>query len=499
MKKRITLFNIITSLLMQLIGIISGLIVPRLILASFGSNVNGLVSSIGQFLKFISLVEGGITGVIMANLYKPLVDRDMEKASSVLVAAKKFYQKIAYIFIVYTIIIGLIYPLFVDSGFSYWYVFTLTCIISIGTMLEYMVSLTLSTLLNADKKAYVISLTTIVTTILNIGITYVVVRVYPDVILLKFASSILFVIKPIVYSIYIKKNYDINWKANQNNELIKERWNGFAINFAFFIHSCTDITILTFLTDLKTVSVYGVYNLIIGKVNILVHSLTASIEPTIGHAYAKADLKEMHDKMDLYEFIIFFAVGFLFSITGLLITPFVMIYTRGITDADYYQPLFAAALVLAEALYLLRSPHVSLAYSANRFKDISIPAYIEAGINIVASLILVKIWGILGVSIGTVLGMAYRMVFHVHYTHKIIPDRRPLIFYKKLVIISGMVVLGIVISNICYPFTNFTLQQWVLHGIFYSFVFGLLALITSICFFNKEIRYILKYISNRRK
>lgn len=499
MKKRITLYNIITSLMMQAVGIVSGLIVPRLILGSFGSDVNGLVASIGQLLNFISLVEGGITGVIMANLYKPLVDRDMEKTSSVLVSAKLFYKKVAYIFIIFTVVVGLLYPLFVDTGFSYWYVFALTCIISLGTMLEYMVSLTLSTLLNADKKAYVISWTVIATTILNIVITYIVVNFYPDIIVLKLASSILFIAKPIVYSIYIKKNYNINWNAEQNNELIKERWNGFAINFAFFIHSCTDITVLTFLTDLRTVSIYSVYNLIIGKVNTLVHSLTASIEPTIGQAYAKADLDELHDKMDLYEFIIFFTVGFLFSITGLLITPFVMIYTRGITDADYYQPLFAAALVLAEALYLLRSPHVSLAYSANRFKDISIPAYIEAGINIVASLILVKIWGILGVSIGTVLGMTYRMVFHVHYTHKIIPDRRPMIFYRKLVVISSMVVLGIVVCNICYPFISFTLQQWILHGILYSFIFCVLALITSICFFNKEIRYILKYMSNRRK
>lgn len=75
-KSKITLVNILTSLFMQIVSVISALIVPRLILETFGSNANGLVSSILQFLNYITLVEGGITGVISANLYKPLVNHD---------------------------------------------------------------------------------------------------------------------------------------------------------------------------------------------------------------------------------------------------------------------------------------------------------------------------------------------------------------------------------------------------------------------------------------
>ena len=72
-KNKITLLNIVATLIMQIVSVISALIVPRLILETFGSNANGLVSSISQFLNYITLVEGGITGVISANLYKPLV------------------------------------------------------------------------------------------------------------------------------------------------------------------------------------------------------------------------------------------------------------------------------------------------------------------------------------------------------------------------------------------------------------------------------------------
>lgn len=93
MKNKETLLSMISGLILQFFTIISGFILPKIILSYFGSEVNGLVSSLNQFLAYITLVEGGITGVILANLYKPLVDKDEKKLSSVLVTADSFLRK----------------------------------------------------------------------------------------------------------------------------------------------------------------------------------------------------------------------------------------------------------------------------------------------------------------------------------------------------------------------------------------------------------------------
>ena len=98
MRGKATLLNIISGLLLQCCTLISGFVIPRIILTYFGSNVNGLVSSLNQFLSYITLVEGGISGVIIANLYKPLVDGDNDKLSSVMVTSDRFYKKIGCIF-----------------------------------------------------------------------------------------------------------------------------------------------------------------------------------------------------------------------------------------------------------------------------------------------------------------------------------------------------------------------------------------------------------------
>lgn len=493
-KNKITMLNIISSIIMQFTTIVSGLIVPRLILETFGSNVNGLISSISQFLNYITLVEGGITGVIAANLYKPLVEGNTEKLSSILTTARNFYRKIGVLFIGYSIVIGLIYPCVVDTGYGYWYIFFLTLVLSIGLMLQYMFSLTYTTLLNADKKVYLVSIVSSFLTISNIFLTFAVVKIYPDIMALKFANAILFALMPLIYGIYIKNNYNINWNGCKDNSLISQRWNGFAINLAFFIHTSTDITLLTLLSDLKMVSVYSVYYLIVSKISLVLHSIVSGIEPTIGQAYAFNDEKNLNEKMDLYEFIILFSVGFLFLMTGMLLTPFVMIYTNGINDTNYYQPIFGAILVLAEAMYLIRSPHVSLAYAANKFKEITLPAYIEAFINISLSIILIKKYGLIGIAIGTFVGMVYRGAFHVYYTSKIIESRPQIMFYKKIIKVLIPCILG---SSIClklFPIVNFSIISWVLHAITYSIICGVLFLITGYIFFKRELLVIIKYI-----
>ena len=212
-KGKVTLLNITSSIIMQIVSVISALIVPRLILETFGSNANGLVSSISQFLNYITLVEGGITGVISANLYRPLVNGDTEKLSSVLTTARSFYRKIGIVFIAYSVVIGLVYPIFVDTGYEYWYIFVLTLVLSIGLMLQYMFSLTYTTLLNADKKVYIVAIVSSILTLANIFLTLIVVKIYPDIIILKFANAVLFALRPLIYGLYIKKHFKINWKT----------------------------------------------------------------------------------------------------------------------------------------------------------------------------------------------------------------------------------------------------------------------------------------------
>ena len=493
MKNKATLLNMISGLLLQLCTLISGFILPKIILSYFGSEVNGLVSSLNQFLSYITLVEGGITGVIVANLYKPLVEKDNEKLSSILVTADRFYKKIGYLFVGYSILLAIGYPMVFKTEFGFGYVFSLTLILSMNLLIQYMFSLTLRSVLNVDKKSYIVNFTQMAITIANILLALLSVVVYPSIHILKLISGCLFILQPTVFGKYIKKNYKINWNAKVDNSLINERWNGFAINLAAFIHNSTDVTILTIFTNLKTVSIYSVYCLVSNGLKQLINACISGISATVGQAYARQDFNEVNKKMDLYEYIVFILVFFLFTVAALLITPFIQIYTKSITDTNYYQPVFGILLLISEALYLLKLPHMGLSYSANKFKEITIPAFIEAGLNITISVILVSKFGLIGVTVGTIVGMTYRTVFHVHFTSKLIP-RPQTIFYKKFFLFSVTAVMGFLICYKLIPIVNITISGWIIHAVIYCAIIGGMYLLVSLVFFRNELGFFIKYL-----
>ena len=126
-------------------------------------------------------------------------------------------------------------------------------------------------------------------------------------------------------------------------------------------------------------------------------------------------------------------------------------------------------------------------------KDIKIPAFIEALLNIFLSIILVSKFGLNGVAIGTLVAMTYRMVFQINYTSKLIKDRKQTAFYKKIFIFVITTILGLVVCNFI-PKTQYNIMSWLIHGIIYLIIFLSLYFIISLMFFKNELKYFKKYL-----
>ena len=71
-----TKYNILVSILYQFITAAVGLVLPRFILNSYGSEINGIVQSVNQFLSYTVMLECGLGGMIAASFYKPLAYGD---------------------------------------------------------------------------------------------------------------------------------------------------------------------------------------------------------------------------------------------------------------------------------------------------------------------------------------------------------------------------------------------------------------------------------------
>ena len=499
LRNKITLLNILTSELLQVVTIISGFIIPKIILNNFGSEVNGLISSIHQFLGYMSLVEGGINGVVMASLYKPLRENDIDKIGSIVKTTQKFYNKISLVFILYSIGLAVVYPLMVHTNFTFSYVSSMVLVLGLSLLIQYNLSLTLRTFLLANKQGYVVYLTGALVTVLNMVIFYVVSVYYPNIHVLKLISSILFILQPIIYRKYVKPEYLSNKKAIIDNKLLKNRWDGFAVSLARFIHNNTDIIVLTIFTNLKVVSVYSIYALVTKGLSSLIRSVATSAAPTIGHSYASGNLEELNRKFDFYENLMLFITHYFYIIGFLLITPFVIIYTKNITDINYNQPLFGYLLIVSEMIVCLQEPYINLAYSANKYKELKGCSYSEAIINIVLSVTLVSQFGLIGVVIGTIVAMTYRLIYQVMYLKKNVLYRNFSVFFKKIFAYLVFSTVFIVLCQIYIPMNDITIVSWIMHGIIYAVILLALYIILDTVFYKATfIKQLIHYFIKKR-
>ena len=242
--------NIIANIGLQITTILCGLIIPRLIITTYGSEINGMITSITQFLGYITLLEAGMGSVVKAALYKPLANRDSTAVSGIVQATNNFFRRIAYIFVIYLIVLAIFYQNIAHTNFDFMFSFSLVLILGISTFIQYYFGITYQILLQADQKIWLTSGLQILTLVINTIFTFVLIKLHCSIHLVKITTAFIFAIRPIVYSIYVKK-YKLNNKTKKDNYSISQIWDGLGHHLAYFIHTNTDIALLTIFVGLR--------------------------------------------------------------------------------------------------------------------------------------------------------------------------------------------------------------------------------------------------------
>lgn len=488
MRSKKAIINIISSLMLQLVTVICGFIVPRLIIKSFGSSVNGLITSITQFLAYITLLESGFGPVVKSVLYKPIANKDKSEIERILKASEKFFRTISYIFIAYIIVLCFTLPAIVSSEFNSWYTLSLVMIISISTFAEYYFGMTYKLYLQAEQKTYVTSIIQIGTTILNTIMIVLLIYFGANIQIVKLFSAIIFVFRPILQNIYVKKKYNINLKNIDENYKIKQKWDGLAQHLAFVVHSNTDVVVLTIFTNTVEVSIYSVYLLVVNGVKSLVQAFAVGVDASFGDMIAKGEKESLNNSFKIYELFYNTIATIVFVATLLLILPFISVYTRGITDANYCRPIFAYLLVMSEFLWAIRQPYNDLVKTAGHFKGTMKGAWVESGLNIVLSVILVFKFGIVGVAIGTLVAMFVRTIEFMYHTSKYILERNLWYTFKRLLVIAIEVILVIVIVNLIPSVAVVNYLTWVIQAVIVAIIASIVVVLINCLIYKEDVK-----------
>lgn len=474
MRKKLLAKNTVASLLSQITALVCGFILPRLFLEYFGSEVNGLVNSITQFLGVISFLELGVGAVVQSSLYKPLAEGDKQQVSRVMVSADRFFRRLAQILLGYVLSLVTVYPLIANQSFGYLYTATLIAAISISSFAQYYFGIVNSLLLNADQRGYIQYNAQTITVVLNTVVCVFMIKLGGSVQLVKLTTSLIYLARPLALRIYVNRRYQIDWKIQYDGEPIQQKWNGVAQHIAAVVLDGTDTIVLTLLSTLSNVSIYSVYFMVIKGVKTLFLSMTNGIQSLLGELWARQELEELRKTFGWTEWCIHTGTTFVFSCTAALIVPFVRVYTAGINDANYIQPAFAILLTLANAMHCLRLPYNIMVLAAGHYKQTQKNYIVAATINIVLSVLTVKAWGLIGVAIGTFAAMAYQTVWLAIYDSKHFVSW-PMKSVIKQFAVDGITAVFIVVISGMLTMHSVTYLSWIMLAI----VTALLAVIIT--------------------
>jgi O-antigen/teichoic acid export membrane protein len=195
--------------------------------------------------------------------------------------------------------------------------------------------------------------------------------------------------------------------------------------------------------------------MVVASISKVVMIFTHGFEAAFGNMIAQNEKRTLRGNFNLYDLIASSVTVIFFTTAGLLINPFIRLYTNGITDVNYSRELFAYILLISEAVYCIRQPYHTVIVAAGHFKQTQSIAYLEAGTNILLSVLLVLQYGIVGVAIGTLVAMSLRAVLIALYLRKNILYRGFRVFVMRQIITVANAAAIIFAVRMIYPSLQF--------------------------------------------
>lgn len=486
--------NICFSLLRQGVALICGLIVPRLLIGSFGSEAYGATASIISFLSYITLLDSGVGAVARSVLYKALAEKSAEKISRILAESRRFFRRIGYVFILYVLFLACTFSRISGKAvFDFGFTFFLVIVISFSTFAEYFIGYSYSLLLQADQMSFIQSAILAAGTALNTLAVVLLLRLGANLLLVKLASGVIFALRPMALALYARRHYPIQTCTADGEPMLKQKWTALGQHIAWTLHNNTDVAVLTVFSRLSLVSVYSVYQMVIKEIQDLTCAFTADMEAVFGNMLAKGEGEKLDRTFGYYETLLSLLGITLFSATAALIVPFVRVYTRGIQDENYIFPAFALILTLSSLLYCLREPYSAMVIAAGQFRETRFAAYGETLVNIGLSVILVSRLGLLGVAVGTLAATAFRFVYYVFYLSRRILHRPVGLFLKRLLLNSFSSALSILSAK---AFLSKVEPKgylaWISYAIPVTLFCGLISFLMNFAFYHRDLQEILQ-------
>lgn len=448
MRTKKSLINIAVSLIYRVITILSGFIISKILLSSYGSEINGYISSSKTILGYLSLLELGLSGASIYSLYPCLAAKDDNKVSAILTQSRKLYIRTGLFFLAALVLISFTYPLAVKGTLDYFLQVILFFILAGATVIDFFGFSKYRVLFTADQSEYVLNICNLVYTLAHLCLVILTDVLNLNVIIMQSTAIIAFFIRSILLYVFYKKKYKKRFTFNSEvkTNQIKQRWDVLIHEICWMVLSSLPLIIISIRFSLFESSVYSVYFLVIGNLQNILSIVYQSIIASFGELFSLKKLDKFLSIYNKFEAGYMFLSSFVFAIGLALTIPFVKIYTNGVNDYNYINLALLISMVIRNFANTARIPTSVIIGSTGGFRETRVYAII----SIIGSIILSIAFSFISLEImllGTTIFFIFRYLTNMVYIKRILKDFS---IKRSLIIFASSFILTIVIGLLGY-------------------------------------------------
>ena len=459
--------NLISSLVYQVVLISLSFLLPRLYLENFGSEVNGVLSTIKQIFMYLFLLEAGVGLATTQALYKRIGEKDYKSAHEVLSASNSYYIRTGIIYLAIVLVIAVVYAYVIPTSIDSNVVFLIIILTALPALFSYFVQAKYRILMEVDGRKYVINNSeTILQLVSNAG-KIIVLLLTDSLILIQLVYCILSLAQLSYLYFYAKHRY--NWldlKAKPDFEAISQKNSVLVHQLSGMVFNNTDVILISLLCDFKAVSIYAIYNIFFSQVQNFITSIISSFTFALGQMF-HTDREKFDKLFNVYETFYIMATCIIYTLMAVFLLPLIQIYTSGINDAQYTNTFLVLLFVIMNLIANGKLPANSVIEYSGDFEKTRSYAIWEMVINITVSVAAILYMGICGAIVGTIAALLYRGIVTIYYSNKKVLKRSQMNTYKIL-ICNGAVFAVIMRMFFVDTFSNFSFLQLLSKGIVHS-------------------------------
>ena len=411
--------------LMTIVSIGVGFVLQKVFIMTLGNEYLGLNGLFSNILSILSVVELGFSNAIIFNLYGPIARGEKEKAASLVSFYKKVYQIIGIIILAIGIAFLPFVGFFVGETSITENIYIFFFLALIDTVSSFFLAYRRSIIM-ADQKAFVINLVhtsyIIIMNALQIAFLFL-CHNFLIFLIIKIISRIA---ENVVINAYAKKKYphirdlhNVSHIDEETNRNIKKQIKGlFFHKIASALVLSTDNLLISKLFGVVYVGLYANYYLIINAINELFSQVFMSITASIGNLL----VKESKEKAYATYKDMLYVNSWLYTFAGAAILcciqPFIKIWL-----GEEFQLAWLVLITLVVNFYFqgMRKTNGRFKEAAGIYYEDRFAPIIEAVINLGASIIFAKLFGLAGIFMGTIVSSL--VLFLYSY---------PVVMYKRI-------------------------------------------------------------------